>query len=68
MTQWKHWERLTCEELIMLNSKHAEFKDTNMWGYEMKQLGGDVRAGHKKEHQNSMNSEDPWLQRRSVHL
>lgn len=34
----------------------------------MEQLGGYVRAGQKKEHQNSINSQDPWLQWLSVHL
>lgn len=60
MTQWKIFIKAG-EELIMLNSKHAEFRDTNIWGYKMEQLGGDVKAGQKKEQQNSINSKDPWL-------
>lgn len=40
--QWKNSTEggMWMQELIMLNSKHAEFKATNMWVYQMEWLGG----------------------------
>lgn len=39
---YRGWQWM--QELIMLNSKHVEFKATNMWVYQMEWLWGDVRA------------------------